>query len=260
MAELIRLDRPPADFCVCISGLSPTLEVSKLQNYLREMGGPLWNFVVQQEDSDEDGKRRWAMAFFFCESDCERCRQQCDGLVLAGMRLNAKRATKLRGNSNPAAGRESVPSAKAIEVMNHYVGFNKWSSELLSVELTEDRKQASAASPSDLYSARIRLVVTDGPEVTAEATSGDFVGRTNTQCSASSLAADQERRSHMKKASVTAAVSAALAKLCIIRLPNGKVVVRAVEKAKRQSMNEQQHSASQLPQLQNPSQAILAHP
>ena len=35
MAELIRLDRPPADFAISVSGISPSLEITKLETYLR---------------------------------------------------------------------------------------------------------------------------------------------------------------------------------------------------------------------------------
>ena len=67
MAELIRLDRPPADFCLSVSGVSPTLEIPKLEKYLRELaGGPLWSLIVHEDNGS--GRRRWAMAFFYCKS------------------------------------------------------------------------------------------------------------------------------------------------------------------------------------------------
>ena len=219
-AELIRFDRPPADFCVHLSGLSRSLEVSKLERYLREVGGPLWSLVVH-EDSGGSGQRR-AMAFFYCESDCERCREQCDGLVLAGKMLSTRRLTKLRGSSHPAAGREGIPASKAIELMNHYVGFNHWSSELLHVGPAADDCEAVASKDVDLFLARMRVTVAAGPEVTAEATSGDFGGKL--------LGEGWDRRAQHKKAAVTGALKAALAKLCIIRM-NGQVLVRAIETA-----------------------------
>ena len=232
MAELIRLDRPPADFCVSVSGLAPTLEVSKLNSYLIEMGGPVWSLVVHEGA----GGRRWAMAFFYCESDCERCRHQCDGLVLAGMRLSTQRLTKLRSADHPAAGREGIPASKAIDLMNHYVGFNRWSSELLHVGPAADAD--GATSGTDLFMARIRVLVAGGLEVTAEGIGGGIGSRLHAESSAASQSKpskaphtiDWERRAQHKKAAVTEALKAALAKLCIIRFPNARVVVRAVDK------------------------------
>ena len=225
MAELIRLDRPPADFCVSVSGLAPALEVSKLTSYLREMGGPLWSLVVHEGA----GARRWAMAFFYCESDCERCRHQCDGLVLAGMRLSTQRLTKLRGVDHPAAGREGIPAFKAIDLMNHYVGFNRWSSALLHLGPATDADDATI--PTDTFLARMRVVVDGGLEVTAEGIGGGDGSRPHAESSAAEHTSDWERRSHHKKAAVTEALKAALAQLCIIRFPNARVVVRAVDKA-----------------------------
>ena len=178
MAELIRLDRPPADFCVSVSGLAPALEVSKLTSYLREMGGPLWSLVVHEGA----GARRWAMAFFYCESDCERCRHQCDGLVLAGMRLSTQRLTKLRGVDHPAAGREGIPAFKAIDLMNHYVGFNRWSSALLHLGPATDADDATI--PTDTFLARMRVVVDGGLEVTAEGIGGGDGSRPHAESSA----------------------------------------------------------------------------
>ena len=225
-AELIRLDRPPGDFCVSVSGLSPTLEVTKLERYLRELGGPLWSLIIHEDPCGDS--RRWAMAFFYCESDCERCRQQCEGLVLAGRRLSTRRLTRLRGSNHPAAGREGIPASKAIELMNHYVGFNRWSSELLHVQPAANGD--CAASGDGLFVARMRIVVADGPEVTAEATDGGVGSRLCAETSMTDEAAVWERRAQHKKAAVTGALKAALAKLCIIRV-NGKIIVRAIERA-----------------------------
>ena len=235
MAELIRLDRPPADFCISLSGLSPTLEVSKLESYLRELGGPVWSLVVHENSEGQ----RWAMAFFYCESDCEKCRQQCDGLVLAGRTLSTRRLTKLRGSSHPAAGREGIPASKAIDCINHYVGFNQWSSELLGLTPAMDARAANAAGgggSEDVFVARVRVTLASGLEVTAEATNRDFASSLDaeTSNSTSEPTVDWERRAQHKKAAVTAALKAALAKLCLIRFPNGKVVVRALEEAATQ--------------------------
>ena len=232
-AELIRLDRPPADFCVSVSGLSPTLEVPKLERYLRELGGPLWSLIVHEDNTGGD-MRRWAMAFFYCESDAERCRQQCDGLVLAGRRLSTRRLTKLRGSNHPAAGREGIPASKAIDLMNHYVGFNGWSSELLHVQPAVDGDHAAGTtSGADLFMARARITVADGPEVTAEAIGGGVGSRLYAESSTADDAARWERRAQHKKAAVTGALKAALAKLCIIRM-NGRVIVRAIEQVQKQ--------------------------
>ena len=179
MAELIRLDRPPADFCLSVSGVSPTLEIPKLEKYLRELaGGPLWSLIVHEDNGS--GRRRWAMAFFYCKSDMERCQTSVDGLVLAGSQLSAKRLTKLRGSNHPAAGREGIRASKAIELMNTYVGFNQWSSELLHVGAVDEGAPSSnmSGTGTDLFVARMRVTVrAAGLEVTAEATSGGIDGR-----------------------------------------------------------------------------------
>lgn len=247
-AELIRLDRPPGDFCLAVSGLAPTLEISKLEGYLRELGGgPLWSIIDHVDSSNSDGRRRWAMAFFYCESDAERCRRQCDGLVLSGRRLSANRLTKLRGGSSSsnhpaAAGREpGIPASKAIDLMNHYVGFNQWSSEVLQLTTAVDddhnsnNNGANRAEQGPMFVARMRVTIACAEiEVTAEATDGGFGSLPYAESAAaaaadrSSSAAQWERRAQHKKAAVTNALKAALAKLAIIRLPCGKVVVRAL--------------------------------
>jgi hypothetical protein len=227
-AELIRLDRPPPDFCVSVSGLSPTLDLEKLESYLREMGGPLWSLIVHENGSG--GGRRWAMAFFYCESDSQRALQQCDGLVLAGQRLSTRRLTQLRGSNHPAAGREGIPASKAIDIMNHYVGFNQWSSEVLQVRPAVNDELATGTPTTDLFVARVRVIVAAaaGLEVTAEAIGGlESKLHATGSTAADQMAVDWERRAQHKKAAVTNALKAALAKLCIIRFANGKVVVRA---------------------------------
>ena len=225
MAELIRLDRPPADFCVSVSGLSPTLEISVLERYLRELaGGPLWSLVVHEDSGG--GRRRWCMAFFYCESDCERCRTCANGLVLAGSMLSTQRLTKLRGSNHPAAGREGIPVSKATDLMNSYVGFNQWSSELLDVGVAAGGDAAGAGSAADRFVARMRVTVpAAGLRVTAEATGEGMASKPYAASSA------WECRAQNKKAAVTGALKAALAKLCIIRFSNGKTVVRALELA-----------------------------
>ena len=230
-AELIRLDRPPADYCLAVGGLAPALEVSKLEACLIERGGPLWSLLVHEDSSG--GERRWAMVFFYCESDCERCRHQCDGLVLAGRRLSTRRLTKLRSN-HPAAGREGIPASKAIDLMNHYVGFNQWSSQLLHVGPAADERPSTCPPQPSVFAARMRVSVAGGLEVTAEATDGGIRSDLHGESSVTNVAVEWERRAQQKKASVTNALKAALAKLCIIRLPNGKVVVRVVEDSTKQ--------------------------
>ena len=216
--ELIRLDRRPlsGQFCLAVDGLAPSIDPAKLERCLRECGGPLENLIIHRAVD-----RQWATVQFFCEADCDRCRQQCDGMVLEGRRVAMRRLTKGALSSN--AGVLSLSAAKAIDLMNHFIGFNKWSSEVL--ELWKPEAPESAAS-SCAFAARVRVfvsgdVVVEGiGDSTASGDSGD-------ECALAAGAYSPSAR--CKKAAVTNALKAALAQLVVIRFADGRTVVRVVE-------------------------------
>ena len=167
----------------------------------------------------------WWHVQFFCQADCDRCRQQCDGIVLDGRRVALRRLTKGALSSN--AGVLSLSAAKAIDLMNHFVGFNRWSSEV--VKLWKPEAPESAAGRSVAFSARVRVLVSGGVVVegvsdsAATADAGDEGGPAAVGAYATSA--------RHKKAAVTNALKAALAQLAVVRFADGRTVVRAVEVA-----------------------------
>jgi hypothetical protein len=229
-ACLIRLDRRPAagQFCVTLSGISPNTDPAKLERCLRECGGPLENLIVHESHFGESRALN-ATAQFFCEADCERCRSNCDGLLLSGRRIQVSRLNKSSGWSSNGAVLE-LGFAKAIELMNHFLGFNGWSSELLGFEIVANGSGTSAGTPAAVlaaagYEARVRIRVPgSGVDLI-----GTGVGDTGSVVGLGSGAAGFEVAARRKKTAVSNAVKAALARLVLVLLPSGKVLVRVVE-------------------------------
>ena len=229
-ACLIRLDRRPAagQFCVTLSGISPNTDPAKLERCLRECGGPLENLIVHESHFGES-RALYATAQFFCEADCERCRSNCDGLLLSGRRIQVSRLTKSSGWSSNGAVLE-LGFAKAIELMNHFLGFNGWSSELLGFEAVANGSGTSAGTSTAVlaaagYEARVRIRVPgSGVDLI-----GTGVGDTGSVVGLGSGAAGFEVAARRKKTAVSNAVKAVLARLVLVLLPSGKVLVRVVE-------------------------------
>eukprot|EP00325_Prymnesiales_sp_UTEX-LB-985_P004762 CAMPEP_0174705396 /NCGR_PEP_ID=MMETSP1094-20130205/8640_1 /TAXON_ID=156173 /ORGANISM="Chrysochromulina brevifilum, Strain UTEX LB 985" /LENGTH=262 /DNA_ID=CAMNT_0015903557 /DNA_START=13 /DNA_END=801 /DNA_ORIENTATION=- len=217
--ELIRLDRRPlgGQFCVWVDGLAPSTDPAKLERCLIQRGGPLETLVVHQASDVQ-----WATAQFFCEADCERCRQHCDGMVLDGRRVQVRRPTKGQRESSSMYN-QSLSSIKAIDLMNHFLGFNGWSSEVLALWKPE---APDGVASSDIFSARVRVSVAGGIVVEGVSDSASTVDMAVGGGLADLAYAPSARH---KKAAITNALRAALAQLVIIRFPDGRAVCRAVE-------------------------------
>lgn len=219
-ACIIRLDRRPlsGQHCVSISGLAPSVDPAKLERCFRECGGPLENLIIH-ETQFGTGSSNYATAQFFCEADCERCRHHCDGLLLNGRRMQVTRLTKTSGWSANGAFLE-LPATKCIELMNHYLGFNGWTSELLG--LTAVAVPASTAGATAVgFEARVCVrVMSCGMEVIGSSVgdSGDVVAGVS----------GGEINARRKKTAVTNAIKATLSRLTLVLFPSGKVVVKEV--------------------------------
>lgn len=233
MLEVIRLDRRPLSghFCLSVNGIAPATNPTKLERCLRE-GGLLENLVIHRAPD-----RQWATAQYFCEADCEAVRQQCDGMVLDGRRINVARAGKL----SSVRGILPISASKAIDLMNHYVGFNRWSSEVVSLRRRDAANVGGGDSEGGVgrrsgdnaFSACVRVMaggvivegVGDSDGVSEGYDEGVAFAAADGQPSMVPLVAC----ARCKKAAVTNALKAALGHLAIIRLPDGRVLVKVVE-------------------------------
>ena len=254
--ELIRLDKLPSDWkhSVSINSLALSVKTDQLVDILRECGGPIANIVVHQAPD-----RQWATAQFFCESDATRFCQSCDGRALGGIRIGVRR---LRVGSNYASSSSQatpgpmssqappgpqptgraldITALRAIELVNHYLGFDGWSHELLELSRVEEEAGGENEPPpppmtttTTPYRARVR-VHAGGVVVSGTGVGGDDATSDASQAAPSSFASGG--RSH--KAAITNALKAALQKLAIIRFPkSGKVVVRAIDARDDESEN-----------------------
>ena len=214
-ACVVRLDRRPGagQHCVSIAGLAPGLDPSKLERFLRECGGPLENLIIHQSQYGERGSN-FATAQFFCEMDRDRCVHNCDQRLLNGRWIQVTRQSKTGGWSSDGAILE-LPAAKAIELMNHFLGFNGWTSEILSLGAVGEGTAIG-------FEARVVVRVASSDVESMASAVGDCG-----TCMAGAAGAEVGAR--RKKTAVTNAVKAALARLAIIAFPSGKVAVRAIE-------------------------------
>lgn len=266
MAELIRLDRRPGawNFCFNVNGIAPSVEAERLSEYARECGGPVCNFIMHQEAD----QRRWATVQFFCESDAQRFRQNCDGRVVDGRRLEVRPLARSLHESYSEDGRGPVdiPASKVIDLVTHLVGFNNWSSEVLLIEedlssqepppqqqsLEQDSQlQQQSHQPQQLQqrqqpqqpqpaATKVAVPSTPLPSYTAHVrvqlagTCAVGVGESGESAQVvvgGGAASRMALMGQAKKGAITNAVKAALASLVVIRLPTGKVVVRPLETA-----------------------------
>jgi hypothetical protein len=242
--ELIRLDRRPGAWLHCfnVNGVAPSVEADRLCKYATECGGPVCNFIMHTEA----GGRRWATVQFFCDSDAQRFCHNCNGRVVDGRRLEIRPLARTLTETAAAAaddgrGPVDVPAAKTVELVNHFVGFNNWSSQVLDIKQVEpaqtqpppEQQPPPLAAPPPApnvptvptYRAWARVVVAG---VTADGT-GESNGEVGCGSTSGTSAHDRAQRiGQAKKAAVTNAMKAALTTLVIIRLPTGKVVVRSL--------------------------------
>lgn len=239
--ELIRLDvRPPAfAFMVSIDGISPITTYDKLKRCLAECGGLVDNLTLNRVlDEHDQPTRQYALAQFYCASECERCRHELPMRYIDGNRVTVRRYSGSAAATSGAA-TPRLTIAKAIDVMDHFVGFNQWAHELLELEsaapayydqrgaprppATGAELQVAAAAEQK---ARVRVHVrSSGLAVEGMAVHKAEPGGGG-GAAAESLV---ERLAWTKKAAVSHAVLAALATLAIVRLPSGKVLVRRLD-------------------------------
>ena len=262
MASLIRLDRRPGAWqhCFNVNGIAPSVEDERLSEYCRECGGPVCNFIIYRE---ADG-RRWATVQFFCDADAQKFRQNCDGRVVDGRRIEVKplsRALIDHASATQAADDHvDIPASKVVEIINHHVGFNNWTSQIVEhpqpvapPRTEKDAAAAAAASAqqpgktpqaaaSTVYRARVRVVVGGVQSIGLGESSAEGGGSAfYTNSAASAMAAIAQA----KKGAITNAVKRALGMLVLIRLSSGKVVVRSLAEASTPAAPGQQaHAAS----------------
>ena len=230
MACMIRLDRrpPPGQYCLTVSNISPEADLAKLEQRLRSSGGPLDNFIHHKSQFGT-GESHFATVQFFCATDCERFRHECDGMLFSGRRI---RVTPLKRSSGWSPTPLELSASNAIELMNHFVGFNGWSSEIIGIQLISASSvgphsagaSSSRGANSDCHAGFEAKVVVKvaGSDIAIQ---GVGVGDTGTILAG---AAGFEAVARRKKSAITNAVKAALSRLIIVLFPSGKVVVREV--------------------------------
>ncbi|KAL1500406.1 hypothetical protein AB1Y20_013063 [Prymnesium parvum] len=192
---------------VVVRGFPPKMTHEKLVRVFSECGLIATLVLYTPEDHTQMG---YALVQYFSQSEFLQCIHMNDGRNIDGRQLHVYPlpADGKRDQALPEG--VTLPASKAIDMMNHFVGYARWSHEVLSV------RPLGAVSPGQSevqMSARVR--VTCAGDVTieqegigqGEGDSRDIVGQA------------------MKKA-VTNAVKAALSGLVILRWPCGKAVVR----------------------------------
>lgn len=215
-AELIRLDRRPTawQFTVGVNGMAPTVTGDRLMQVASEGGGPVANCVLFQLP-----ERAWATVQFYCASDADRFQQQCDGRMLDGRRVEIgplPESLKSKPTNDAHLQDAGLPASKAIELVNHLLGFNGWTSEVLDIVPAPPPPPPSTDPGLPRFRARVRVHL-GGVQAVGEGDTGEL-GAAHQR--------EQTHAGHAKKAAVTNALKAALARLAIIRFRSGKVVVR----------------------------------
>ena len=226
-ADLIRLDRRPTawQYCVGVNNIPSTTSSDWLMNCARTTGGPVCNLLRYNTTAGAES-RSWATVQFYCAADAERFQQQCNGRMIGGRRIEIGALPKsLTSSTGDEMERNQLPATKAIELVNHLLGFNGWSSEVLEIVAIEDELQPPPPPQQQtrVQSFRARVCVRIG------AVEAIGIGESGSDFQGSARPGDAAGGSmvgHAKKAAVTNAVRAALAQLAIIRFRSGKIVVR----------------------------------
>lgn len=206
-----------------VQNISPLTSYEKLALCFSEFG--LVSTIVLR---CEDGAQ-WATVQYFSRAECEAGKLCCDGRLLDNRRLRVYLLPPMEaGRSNPHDA-PVLRTSGAIEMMNHFIGFNQWSHSITQLENLHatDQVEAFVAETTKRGAkmaraiARVRVVCPG--EVTVER---EALG-------SSSSDAVCEARSYAQKAAVTNALHAALACLAIVRWPSGKAVVRVLPSTNR---------------------------
>jgi len=212
--ELIRVAQHPQPGAnwLGIRNISKSTSYEKLEACCREFG--LVDTLVLNQDKDG----WWALVQYFSRAEAEDFQRSCDGRLLDSRQLRVSPVPAL------AVTRTEVPrlrSARAVDMMNHFLGFHRWSHSITkheSVPATQlpdgDAVWGAVGDHTAHAMARVRVVCPDDIAVEREAFG---TGSSHTA---------YEALAYAHKAAVTNALHAALTCLAIVRWPSGKTVVR----------------------------------
>ena len=210
--ELIRFARPkPGVNLLTIRGFSPNTSPEKLHQIFSECG-LIDNLVIYK--SDDRSRGSWATVQYFSSGECSLCLHSNNGRVVDGAFLSVyPMPSGTNRSQRPAEDVPQLSASKGIDMMNHFVGFSKWSHEVLSIRwqalqgVTANGQQRPAAEAV----ARVRVSCPGGVTIELEGVGTPGEGG---------------QLGHAPKQAVTNALKAALCGLAIVRWPSGKVAVR----------------------------------
>ena len=124
-------------FCVNINDIAPSVDEPVVS-----VRSPVCGPAATSSSIEPNGGR---LRSFFCNHHMQQFRQNYDGRVL-DERVKSNLSPKiLTATVDAPEDTAEMPAPKAIELVNHFVQFDRWSHEVLGIETIRDTRRASMA-------------------------------------------------------------------------------------------------------------------